>query len=84
MYIIILILVALLVAFALIVFLNNKLLINYHNYFWGTIISSFVGGLLGELILGDWGIALAGFNVIAGIIGALVLAVFYLVLATRN
>ncbi|GAB7386805.1 hypothetical protein BSNK01_06410 [Bacillaceae bacterium] len=44
---------------------------------WGgwvsSLIVSLIGALLGDLLLGDWWWMLAGYNVIAGLLGAVVL-----------
>lgn len=40
---------------------------------WIRFIVTIIGAWLGDVILGDWGWMLAGYNVIAGIIGSFVL-----------
>ncbi|NGQ96612.1 GlsB/YeaQ/YmgE family stress response membrane protein [Brevibacillus sp. SYP-B805] len=40
---------------------------------WASLIAALVGSWLGDLLLGDWGWLAAGYNVIAGAIGAIVL-----------
>lgn len=37
---------------------------------WASLIATLVGGWLGDWLLGDWLWMMAGFNVIAGVIGA--------------
>jgi uncharacterized membrane protein YeaQ/YmgE (transglycosylase-associated protein family) len=40
---------------------------------WASLIAALLGSWLGDWVLGDWVWVAAGFNVIAGIIGAVVL-----------
>ncbi len=40
---------------------------------WTSLIAALVGSWLGDLLLGDWAWIVAGFNVIAGVIGAALL-----------
>ncbi|MGD8190966.1 hypothetical protein ACQCN2_13395 [Brevibacillus ginsengisoli] len=37
---------------------------------WASLIAALVGGWLGDWLLGDWLWVVAGFNVIAGVIGS--------------
>ncbi|MDC0761028.1 MULTISPECIES: hypothetical protein [Brevibacillus] len=39
---------------------------------WASLIAALLGSWLGDLVLGDWLWMWAGFNVIAGVIGAVV------------
>ena len=51
---------------------------------WGLIIAGILGSWLGEIALGDWGWMLQDYNVVAGIIGAVVIAGLYLLLFNKN
>ena len=60
----------------------------FNNYYkeeqyWNLLVGALVGAWLGEIILGDWGWMLADFNVIAGIIGSIVIGWLYLLILTK-
>ncbi|NLM96280.1 MAG: hypothetical protein GX175_01445 [Halanaerobiaceae bacterium] len=54
--------------------------------YWNRLIGSVIGALAGELLLsriGEWGWILAGFNVIAGVIGAFVIGSLYIFIVNK-
>ncbi|HZG14788.1 MAG TPA: hypothetical protein VE710_07160 [Candidatus Bathyarchaeia archaeon] len=52
---------------------------------WASLIAALLGSWLGDMLLGDWLWMLAGFNVFAGAIGAIVLTwLWSLVAKSRN
>lgn len=55
------------------------------NNYWIWLIVALVGGWLGDVILGNWWWMLAGYNVIAGIIGAFIIGWLYtLIFSQKN
>ncbi|MGO0059846.1 hypothetical protein ACTID9_07520 [Brevibacillus fluminis] len=50
----------------------NTWLTGQKDMWWASLIATLVGTWLGDFLLGDWAWMLAGFNVIAGIIGGVV------------
>jgi len=75
MYGLVLVVIALIMAWILqVVFKNMKIKGEYWNRFIGAVI----GALLGDLLLGNWGWMLAGYNVIAGIIGSFLIGWLYM------
>jgi uncharacterized membrane protein YeaQ/YmgE (transglycosylase-associated protein family) len=71
MYFITLIIVGLLIGWAVKNWLAPEK--NLRGEPWLRLLITIIGAWLGDAILGDWGWMLAGFNVIAGIIGSFVL-----------
>lgn len=51
--------------------------------FWNRLVGAVIGALVADLILGDWGWMLAGYNVIAGIIGSFLVGWLYIALVNR-
>ncbi|HHU92213.1 MAG TPA: hypothetical protein GXZ20_03610 [Halanaerobiaceae bacterium] len=51
--------------------------------YWNRLVGSVIGALVGDLVLNDWGWMLAGYNVIAGIIGSFLLGWLYIYLVNR-
>lgn len=53
--------------------------------YWNRLVGAVIGAILGDLILGlrEWGWILAGYNVIAGIIGAFLVGWLYVYLVNR-
>jgi len=56
--------------------------------YWNRLFGSVVGALVGELVLsnwviGGWGWMLAGFNVIAGIIGSFLIGLLYIFIVNK-
>ncbi|ACL70360.1 hypothetical protein [Halothermothrix orenii] len=81
MYYLILIVVSLVVAGILHYALKEKTI---PGGYWNLLVGSIIGAFLGDLILGDWAWMLAGYNVIAGIIGALVIGWLYTLLFNQK
>lgn len=52
--------------------------------FWNRLLGAAVGAIGGDLILGDWGWMFGGYNVIAGVIGALVIGTLYIYLLSSS
>jgi uncharacterized membrane protein YeaQ/YmgE (transglycosylase-associated protein family) len=77
MYVVVLAVIALIVAWLLqIIFKNIEIKWGY----WNRVVGAAIGALLGDLILGNWGWMLGGFNVIAGIIGSFLIGWAYLLI----
>jgi uncharacterized membrane protein YeaQ/YmgE (transglycosylase-associated protein family) len=51
--------------------------------YWNRFVGAVIGALLGDLILGDWGWMLVGYNVIAGIIGAYLIGWLYIFICNK-
>lgn len=51
--------------------------------YWNRLVGSVIGALVGDLVLGDWGWMLAGYNVIAGIIGSFLVGWLYITIVNR-
>lgn len=51
--------------------------------YWNRLVGSLIGAIIADLVLGDWGWMLAGFNVIAGLIGAFLIGWLYIYLVNR-
>jgi uncharacterized membrane protein YeaQ/YmgE (transglycosylase-associated protein family) len=77
MYILILIIVSLIMAGLLQAAFKNM---EIPGGYWNRLVGAVIGALLGELILGDWGWVLAGFNVFAGVIGSFLIGWLYITL----
>lgn len=71
MYWIVLLIIGLLLGWAVKSWLAKEK--SLYGGIWVLLLASIIGAWLGDVILGDWGWMLAGYNVIAGIIGAFVL-----------
>ncbi len=74
MYWLVLIIISLIMAFLLKTIFKSKEL---NDYYWTWLVVSFVGTWVGDLVLGDWWWLLGEFNVVAGIIGSLVIGWIY-------
>lgn len=56
--------------------------------YWNRLVGSVIGGLVGDLVLRnwvihEWGWMLAGFNVIAGIIGSFLIGLLYIFIVNK-
>jgi len=80
MYYVVLIVVSLLVAWVLQAIFKN---LEIPGGYWNRLVGAVIGALLGDLLLGDWGWMLAGYNVIAGVIGAFVIGLLYIFLFNK-
>jgi uncharacterized membrane protein YeaQ/YmgE (transglycosylase-associated protein family) len=75
-YVLVLIIIALIVA--------GLLNFEIKGGYWNRLVGTTIGALLGDLILGNWGWMLAGFNVIAGIIGAFLIGWLYILMFKKK
>ena len=74
MYWLVLIILSLIMAFLLKTLFKEKY-VSENYLIW--LVVAFVGAWLGDVVLGDWWWIIADFNVIAGIIGSLVIGWIY-------
>ena len=81
MYIISFIVVSLIVAYILQISFRK---LEVPGGYWNRLIGSAFGAIVGDLILGDWGLMFGGYNVIAGVIGALVIGWLYIYIMSRT
>jgi len=81
MYILVLIIIAVIIAWLLKFIFKN---IEIKGGYWNCLVGAVIGTLLGDLILGNWGWMLAGFNVIAGIIGAFLIGWLYVLIFKKK
>lgn len=75
MYVLVLIVLSLIMAWMLQVIFKN---IEVKGGYWNRLVGAIIGALLGDLILGNWGWMLAGYNVFAGIIGSFFIGWLYI------
>jgi uncharacterized membrane protein YeaQ/YmgE (transglycosylase-associated protein family) len=81
MYVLVLIIVSLIMAWILqLVFKNLEIPGGY----WNRLVGAVIGALVGDLVLGDWAWVPAGYNVIAGVIGAFLIGWLYIYLINKN
>lgn len=85
MYVLVLIVVSLIMAWILQVAFKNIEVkevafknIKVKGGYWNRFVGAIIGALLGDLILGNWGWMLGGYNVFAGIIGSFFIGWGYL------
>jgi len=81
MYVIILAVIALIIAWLLQVIFKA---IEIKGGYWNRVVGAAIGALLGDLILGNWGWMLGGFNVIAGILGSFLIGWAYLLIFKKK
>jgi len=81
MYIISFIVVSLVVAYILQITLKKR---EVPGGFWNRLLGAAVGAIAGDLVLGDWGYMFGGYNVIAGIIGAVIIGGLYIYLMSMS
>ncbi|KQC09116.1 MAG: hypothetical protein APR54_13130 [Candidatus Cloacimonas sp. SDB] len=77
MYVIVLAVIALVMAWVLQIIFKH---IEIKGGYWNILVGATIGALLGELILGNWGWMLWSFNVIAGIIGSFLIGWIYMLI----
>ncbi|KUK54831.1 MAG: hypothetical protein XD79_0831 [Atribacteria bacterium 34_128] len=77
MYVVVLIVIALIIAWVLQMVFKD---LEIKGGYWNRVVGAAIGALLGDLILGNWGWMLWGFNVIAGIIGSFLIGWLYIYL----
>ena len=80
-YIISFIVVSLAVAYLLQITLKKR---EIPGGFWNRLLGAAVGAIAGDLLLGDWGYMLGGYNILAGIIGAVVIGALYIYLMSMS
>ena len=81
MYVIVLVVIALAIAWLLQNVFKN---IEIKGGYWNRAVGAAIGALLGDLILGNWGWMLGGFNVIAGSIGSFFIGWIYMLLFKKK
>ncbi|MDD5635065.1 MAG: hypothetical protein WCV43_04525 [Candidatus Caldatribacteriota bacterium] len=81
MYVIILAVIALIIAWLLQIIFKA---IEIKGGYWNRVVGAAIGALLGDLILGNWGWMLWGFNVIAGIIGSFLIGWIYMLIFKKK
>ncbi|MDD2352877.1 MAG: hypothetical protein PHX56_04870 [Atribacterota bacterium] len=81
MYVIILAVIALIIAWLLQSIFKA---IEIKGGYWNRVVGAAIGALLGDLILGNWGWMLWGFNVIAGIIGSFLIGWIYMLIFKKK
>lgn len=77
MYVVVLIVIALIMAWVLQQVFKD---LEIEGGYWNRVVGAAIGALLGDLILGNWGWMLWGFNVIAGVIGSFLIGWLYIYL----
>lgn len=80
MYWLVLLIVSLLMAWVLRALTKNQ---QVPGGYWNIFVGSLIGAWLGDLILGNWWLV-AGYNLVAGIIGSLVIGWLYIKLISKK
>ena len=81
MYYLAVIVVSLIMAWLLQVIFSGK---EMPGGYWNRLVGALIGAWIGDLILGDWGWMLAGYNVIAGIIGSFIVGWLYILIFAKK
>ena len=81
MYVVVLIAVGLIMAALLQVIFSSR---EVAGGYWNRLVGALIGALIGDLILGDWAWMLAGYNVIAGIIGSFIIGSLYILIVAKK
>lgn len=81
MYVLVLVIVSLVMAWVLQTLFKSK---EIPGGYWNRLVGAIVGALLGDLILGEWGWMLAGYNVFAGIIAAFLIGWLYIYILNKQ
>ena len=81
MYFLVLIIVSLIMAWVLQTSFKSK---EIPGGYWNRLVGAIIGALLGDLVLGDWGWMLAGYNVVAGIIAAFLIGWLYIYIVSKQ
>lgn len=81
MYFVVLIVTALVVAALLQAIFSSR---EVPGGYWNRLVGALIGAWVGDLILGDWAWMLAGYNVIAGIIGSFIIGMLYIMIVAKK
>ena len=81
MYFLVLLVIALIMAWLLQVIFSNK---EVPGGYWNRLIGALIGAWIGDLALAEWGWMLAEFNVIAGLVGSFVIGWVYILLVAKK
>lgn len=81
MYVVVLIVIALIVAAILQAKFSSR---EIPGGYWNILVGALIGSWIGDIILGDWAWMLAGYNVIAGIIGSFIIGSLYILIVAKK